>query len=156
MRCTRILLFMLIAALALPAAAAPVDERQFTKRMPSVTQRYLAMTSPRWSRGPIPSEKLDLAMTFWVLERLGRPDRPGRRWVLSARDHEAQGCRRLHPARQGTRKAGNQTEEVTDIVISHMHWDHADGVDLFPKAQIWIQKNEYGASAGADRKNSRR
>ncbi len=33
-----------------------------------------------------------------------------------------------------------------------MHWDHADGVDLFPTAQIWIQKNEYGASAGAERK----
>ena len=24
-----------------------------------------------------------------------------------------------------------------------MHWDHADGVDLFPKAQVWIQKDEY-------------
>ena len=33
-----------------------------------------------------------------------------------------------------------------------MHWDHADGVDLFPKAQVWIQKDEYDNSAGADRK----
>ena len=24
-----------------------------------------------------------------------------------------------------------------------MHWDHADGVDLFPKAQVWIQKDEF-------------
>ena len=24
-----------------------------------------------------------------------------------------------------------------------MHWDHADGADLFPKAQIWIQKDEF-------------
>ena len=34
-------------------------------------------------------------------------------------------------------------EEVTDIILSHAHWDHAEGADLFPKAQVWIQKEEY-------------
>ena len=24
-----------------------------------------------------------------------------------------------------------------------MHWDHVDGVDLFPKARVWIQKDEF-------------
>ena len=24
-----------------------------------------------------------------------------------------------------------------------MHWDHADGMDLFPRARIWLQKDEY-------------
>jgi len=28
-------------------------------------------------------------------------------------------------------------------VISHSHWDHTDGADLFPRATIWIQKEEY-------------
>ena len=37
-------------------------------------------------------------------------------------------------------RLGLEPEDITDIVISHMHWDHADGVDLFPKARIWIQK----------------
>ncbi|MFI4888938.1 MAG: MBL fold metallo-hydrolase [Steroidobacterales bacterium] len=32
---------------------------------------------------------------------------------------------------------------VTDIVISHAHWDHLGGIDLFPKATVWIQKDEY-------------
>jgi glyoxylase-like metal-dependent hydrolase (beta-lactamase superfamily II) len=49
-------------------------------------------------------------------------------------------------------KLGIGPDAVTDVVITHMHWDHADGVDLFPKAQIWIQKDEYNDSAGADRK----
>jgi len=31
-------------------------------------------------------------------------------------------------------------EDITDVVITHMHWDHADGLDLFPKARIWLQK----------------
>jgi glyoxylase-like metal-dependent hydrolase (beta-lactamase superfamily II) len=34
-------------------------------------------------------------------------------------------------------------EDVTDIIVSHIHWDHADGVDLFPNARVWIQKDEY-------------
>ena len=29
------------------------------------------------------------------------------------------------------------------MIITHMHWDHAEGVDLFPKARVWIQKTEY-------------
>ena len=34
-------------------------------------------------------------------------------------------------------------DDITDVVITHMHWDHADGMDLFPRARIWLQKDEY-------------
>ena len=34
-------------------------------------------------------------------------------------------------------------ERVTDIIVTHSHWDHLDGADLFPKATIWIQKAEF-------------
>src|SRR2546429_1086661 len=30
-----------------------------------------------------------------------------------------------------------QPAEITDIVISHAHWDHLGGIDLFPKATVW-------------------
>lgn len=39
--------------------------------------------------------------------------------------------------------AGVKPEEVTDVVVSHAHWDHVGGVDLFPKATVWIQRQEY-------------
>ncbi|HEX6465065.1 MAG TPA: N-acyl homoserine lactonase family protein [Vicinamibacterales bacterium] len=39
--------------------------------------------------------------------------------------------------------AGVKRDAITDIVISHAHWDHVDGADLFPKATIWIQRDEY-------------
>jgi glyoxylase-like metal-dependent hydrolase (beta-lactamase superfamily II) len=39
--------------------------------------------------------------------------------------------------------AGVAPEAITDIIISHAHWDHVDGVDLFPKATVWIQREEY-------------
>jgi glyoxylase-like metal-dependent hydrolase (beta-lactamase superfamily II) len=40
-------------------------------------------------------------------------------------------------------KLGIKPDDVTDLVISHAHWDHVGGADLFPKAQLWIQKDEY-------------
>jgi glyoxylase-like metal-dependent hydrolase (beta-lactamase superfamily II) len=40
-------------------------------------------------------------------------------------------------------QAGVKPEEITDVIITHMHWDHADGMDLFPNARIWLQKDEY-------------
>lgn len=34
-------------------------------------------------------------------------------------------------------------DRVTDIIVTHSHWDHFDGADLFPKATIWMQKAEF-------------
>ena len=39
--------------------------------------------------------------------------------------------------------AGVKADAVTDIIISHAHWDHVDGADLFPFATVWIQREEY-------------
>jgi glyoxylase-like metal-dependent hydrolase (beta-lactamase superfamily II) len=47
------------------------------------------------------------------------------------------------------RRAGVNPEDVTDVIVSHLHWDHADGIDLFPKAKIWLQKDELEYYAGS-------
>ncbi len=39
-------------------------------------------------------------------------------------------------------RAGVTASAVTDVIISHIHWDHFDGADLFPNAKIWIQRDE--------------
>jgi glyoxylase-like metal-dependent hydrolase (beta-lactamase superfamily II) len=44
--------------------------------------------------------------------------------------------------------AGVAPDQVTDVVISHAHWDHMGGVDLFPKAQVFIQRQEYAYYTG--------
>lgn len=46
-------------------------------------------------------------------------------------------------------RAGLKPEDITDLIITHMHWDHADGIDLFPKARVWIQEDEYNYYTGA-------
>jgi glyoxylase-like metal-dependent hydrolase (beta-lactamase superfamily II) len=44
---------------------------------------------------------------------------------------------------EAVKLAGEEPDQITDIVISHAHWDHMGGLDLFPHAQVWIQAEEY-------------
>src|ERR1700679_3280600 len=46
-------------------------------------------------------------------------------------------------------KVGLKPEDITDIILTHPHWDHIDGIGLFPKAHIWIQKDDYGYFVGS-------
>jgi glyoxylase-like metal-dependent hydrolase (beta-lactamase superfamily II) len=34
-------------------------------------------------------------------------------------------------------------EEVTDIILSYQHLDHISSIDMFPNAQVWVQKDDY-------------
>lgn len=43
---------------------------------------------------------------------------------------------------------GIKAEDITDIIISHPHWDHINGITFFPKANIWIQKDDYDYFVG--------
>ncbi len=40
-------------------------------------------------------------------------------------------------------KLNIKPEEITDIIVTHPHWDHVDGIDLFPKAMVWMQQEDY-------------
>jgi glyoxylase-like metal-dependent hydrolase (beta-lactamase superfamily II) len=44
--------------------------------------------------------------------------------------------------------AGVSPDEITDIVITHAHWDHVGGIELFPKATVWIQRDEFAYYTG--------
>ncbi len=39
-------------------------------------------------------------------------------------------------------KAGSLT--IDDVILSHSHWDHAAGLEDFPKAKIWVSSEEFG------------
>jgi len=45
-------------------------------------------------------------------------------------------------------KLGLKASDITDIIITHPHWDHIDGVDLFPNARVWIQEEDYNYFVG--------
>jgi glyoxylase-like metal-dependent hydrolase (beta-lactamase superfamily II) len=93
------------------------------------------------------SRKMDIAMMVWLIKG------EGRNILFDCGFYREQFMRQWHPADYempsvALQRAGLKPEDVTDVIISHIHWDHADGFDLFPKAKIWIQKEELEYYAG--------
>ncbi len=41
------------------------------------------------------------------------------------------------------RALGVPADRVSDVIVTHIHWDHADGADLFPHSRVWLQREEY-------------
>jgi glyoxylase-like metal-dependent hydrolase (beta-lactamase superfamily II) len=46
-------------------------------------------------------------------------------------------------------RMGIKATEITDIIITHPHYDHIGGIVLFPSAQVWMQKDDYDYFVGA-------
>ncbi len=46
-------------------------------------------------------------------------------------------------------QTGLKATDITDIILTHPHWDHIDGIGLFPNAHIWIQKEDYNYFVGS-------
>lgn len=88
------------------------------------------------------SRKMDIAMVYWLVRGNGH------NILVDAGFYRPQffvhwKVADFQKPSDALLRAGLKPEEITDIIITHMHWDHADGFDLFPKARIWIQRDEY-------------
>ena len=103
--------------------------------LPSYPTQYLVAGADSSRRSP-------LAFTVWLMRSENRlvlldagfyRSKFVDRWKPSdyRKPSEALAALRIEP------------DEITDVIISHVHWDHLDGADLFPKARIWLQRDEY-------------
>ena len=95
------------------------------------------------------SRTVDIAFTFWVArnaQRLVLID-AGFYHEKFIQDWKPQDY--VQPTEALRAGLGIAPEEVTDLVLTHVHWDHADGVDRFPRARIWIQSEEYEHYVGS-------
>ncbi|MDQ0391306.1 N-acyl homoserine lactonase family protein [Labrys monachus] len=52
------------------------------------------------------------------------------------------GVENWHTARDVLGECGVTPEEVTDVFITHAHFDHMGGTDLFPNARFYLQEKE--------------
>jgi glyoxylase-like metal-dependent hydrolase (beta-lactamase superfamily II) len=132
-----LLRFLLLLAATFAAAQSPQYSIQAIRfaNSPGDSVADLVMGAPK-------DEKIDTIYAIWLIRGGGRNilfdsgfhrERWFKEWTIV--DY-------LRPD-QAVRLAGVKPEEITDVVISHAHWDHLGGIDLFPKATVWIQKEEF-------------
>jgi len=136
-RLVKRLLFAALAVALLGAATTPeysIDAIRYANS-PGDSVADLVIGAPK-------DEKVDTVYVFWLIRGGGRSilfdsgfhrQRWFEEWTIT--DY-------LRPD-AAVRLAGVSPEEVTDVVISHAHWDHMGGIDLFPKAKVWIQRDEF-------------
>lgn len=94
------------------------------------------------------TRKLDIAMMFWLLTG---PDQ--RRVLVDTGFYRQEFLDSWKPAdyrrpSEALQSFGVPAESVTDVIVSHVHWDHLDGTDLFRHARVWIQREEYAHYVG--------
>jgi glyoxylase-like metal-dependent hydrolase (beta-lactamase superfamily II) len=89
------------------------------------------------------SRTLDIPVMVWLLKGSN-----GRTILIDSGFYRQKFLDQWHPRDFRTpaaavESAGVKADAITDVIVSHAHWDHVDGADLFPKATIWIQRAEY-------------
>lgn len=136
-----LVLFNLMVVLVVAAASGPAPVVQYEvyavrfATLPDCPVHYLV-------QGTDDGRKIDLTMTFWVIKGGGKT-------ILFDAGFYRDVVRRDYPASdymlpsKVLSELKIKPEDVTDVVISHIHNDHADGAELFPKAKVWIQGEEY-------------
>ncbi len=55
---------------------------------------------------------------------------------------EKRGRQIVRPPVEGLKAIGVDPEHVTDVILTHMHYDHAGNCDLFPAARFHLQERE--------------
>ncbi len=140
----KILICCLAASLTLWAQSAAPPDYSIQAIQYGTIAKYplsgLMVGAPR-------NENLDIPLMFWLIRGQGQII------LLDAGFHRQSWAKRYNVTGfvrpdDAVRRAGVNPDQVQDIILSHAHWDHAGGAELFPAATIWIQEEEYAFYTG--------
>ena len=128
-----------LTLLTIQAPAAPVTYDAYAVRfgiLPAFSVSGLVAGAER-------DRKLDIPVMVWLLKGSN-----GRTVLIDSGFYRQKFLAQWKPQNFRTpaaavEAAGVKADAITDIIISHAHWDHVDGADLFPNATVWIQREEY-------------
>jgi glyoxylase-like metal-dependent hydrolase (beta-lactamase superfamily II) len=95
------------------------------------------------------SHDVPMPLDYFVWAVVGKD----RAWLVDTGFDQAAGAKRggrklTRPIQEGLAAIGLQAPDVKDVVITHMHYDHAGNRDLFPNARYHVQDKEMAFCTG--------
>lgn len=98
-----------------------------------------------WTLG-LPDAEMGNDFTFWVVET------DDGLIVVDTGFSAAAAARRGMPVDvdpvEAFAQAGYAVRDVRDVILTHLHFDHAGNVAAFPGARVWVQESEYAFWTG--------
>ena len=95
---------------------------------------------------PTTNDSVRTSFMFWLLKGSN-----GKKILVDAGFHQSKTNSNIVNYVQpdvALQKVSVQPGEITDIVLTHPHWDHMSGIDLFPNAEVWMQDKDYNYFVG--------
>lgn len=98
-----------------------------------------------WAVGANEKDSVRICQMFWLLQGadgrnilvdVGRLDTANVKHKNYTRPDSVLERINVHPS------------DITDIILTHPHYDHIGGINLFPKARIWMQKDDFDYFVG--------
>jgi glyoxylase-like metal-dependent hydrolase (beta-lactamase superfamily II) len=82
------------------------------------------------------------------------PEGEGEPWIIdtgfSARDAEQRNRRIERPVDEALRSIGIDSASTSNVVLTHLHYDHLGGWEHFPNARFHVQDSEMAYATGRD------
>jgi glyoxylase-like metal-dependent hydrolase (beta-lactamase superfamily II) len=109
-----------------------------------------AFTAADWAKGAPKSLPVKINFMVWLIKGSnGRNVLVDAGFYNDSDDAKEFQLINYHRPDSALLKTGIKPGDVTDIILSHPHWDHINGIDLFLNARVWMQKEDYNYFVGA-------
>ena len=142
----------ILTAAVLSASGCLVTHQADSQSSPVYEVYAIAFTNVqtvdgKWATNRNKPDSLSMCFMVWLIRGNGRNILVDAGYTLSdsALKVNTNGYIRPDVALQRMKIAPG---DVTDVIISHPHWDHIAGIDLFPNATVWMQKDDYDYFVG--------
>lgn len=108
--------------------------------------RHMRRSPENFIGGDIHDTEMPLNYYVWVISNAERSI------VVDTGFNEAMAAKRgreiVKPVGAGLAALGLQADTVDDVIVTHMHYDHAGNLPLFPRARFHLQDQEMAFATG--------